>query len=123
MHQIKGQLEMDMEMDKQSVPLVELQTFNALHQVELVEVVESHQVAVPPKDVHLALVYADRLAVTCTGLLSDNKAVAVVVDDLLLQFFVALLVPNRLQRLYHGLSRRRKLTFFLTTGSALRKLL
>lgn len=65
------------------MPLVELQTFYALHEVELVEVVEGHQVPVPPENVHLAVVDTHRLAVACARLLPDYEAVAVVVDDLL----------------------------------------
>lgn len=76
----------------------------------MVEIVEGHQVPVPPEDVHLAAEDAHALPVPRAGLLADDEPVAVVVDDLLLQLLVVrLLVAYRLQRLHHGLGDWRQL--------------
>jgi hypothetical protein len=94
--------------------LVEFETLDALLEVELVEVVEGHEVAISSEDVHLAVVDAHALPVPSARLLPNYVSVAVVVDDLLLYLLLArLLVPNRLERLHHRLSDRRKLSLLL----------
>lgn len=82
--------------------LVDFQTFDAFGQVELVQIVEGHQMAVSSEDVHHVVENADALSVPCAGFLADDKSVSLVVNDLLFQLFVVgLLVSNRLESFQH----------------------
>ena len=77
--------------------LVQLETLDSLLQVELVEVVEGHEVSVPPEDVHLVSEDGEALPVAGARFLPDDEAVALVVEYLLRQLLViALLTPDRL---------------------------
>lgn len=77
--------------------LVQLETLDSFTQVELVQVVKSHQVPVPSENKHLTVINRHALPVTRARLLSDYEPMGLVIHDLLLQLLVSgLLIPNRL---------------------------
>lgn len=89
--------------DIKSVTSIQINAGQSLLQIEGVQVIESHQVAISPEDVHVVFVDHHTLAVPGTGLLTDDKATRLIIHYFLLQLFLGyFLVPDRLQCLHHG---------------------
>ncbi len=68
--------------------LIEFEAFHSLLQIELIHVVESHQMPVTSKYVHFVFINTDTLPVPCAGFLPDNKSMTIVVYYLLLDLLV-----------------------------------
>jgi hypothetical protein len=106
--------------------LIKLKTLDTLCKIELVQVIEGHEVAIAPENVHLVLEDCQTLSVASARLLSNNEAVGLVVDDLLPELVACgILVSNCFQCLEHRLSRggQFSLLFWLPLMFILSKLL
>lgn len=74
--------------------MVQQKALHSLLQIEGVEIVEGHKMAISSEDEHLIVEDVDRLPVSCTGLLPDDKTMSVVVDDLLVHLVLILLLDS-----------------------------
>jgi len=74
---------------------VKLHTFDAFLQVEMIKIVECHQMAISSKDIHLSIEDAHTLSISSTGFLSDDEAMSVIIDNLLTELLLStFLVSN-----------------------------
>jgi len=74
---------------------VKLHTFDAFLQVEMIKIVECHQMAISSKDIHLSIEDAHTLSISSTGFLSDDEAMSVIIDNLLAELLLStFLVSN-----------------------------
>ena len=71
---------------------VKCKTLDSQGQVELVEVVEGHQVPISPKNIHFSFEKTHTLSVSRTGLLPDDKPVTIIINNLLLKLFTSVLL-------------------------------
>lgn len=78
----------------ESFVVVQQETLYALLEIEGVKIVEGHKVTVASEDEHFVVEDVDWLAVSCAGFLSDDEAMGIVVDDLLVHFVFVLLLDS-----------------------------